>query len=93
MLFRHDVVFVVGIQGLVLWRDVDFFGGEMGAGEVFEEVGVVAAVQVDVGVVGVFCLLGEVLLEDVGRRLWELLYHFEGMCFWWFVGDCYGRQF
>lgn len=58
VLVRHDVVFVVRVDGLVLRRDRDFLGGEFDAVEVFEEVGVVGGVEVDVGEGGVAGLEG-----------------------------------
>lgn len=69
MLLGDDVVLVVGVEGLMAGRDVDIFGGEAGgAGEVFEEVGVVGGVEVDVGVGGIFCLEGgcEGVCQDGG---------------------------
>lgn len=46
MLVRHEIFLVVRIERLMLWRDKDFFGGELDAREVFEEVGVVRRVHV-----------------------------------------------
>lgn len=53
MLVGHDVVFVVGVDRLVLGRDIDFFGWKLQTGEVFEEVGVVRLVEVEEGEGGV----------------------------------------
>jgi len=47
MLVRHDIVFVVWVDGLVLGRHHDVFDWELKAAEVFEEVGVVGLVQVE----------------------------------------------
>lgn len=57
MLVRHYIVFVFWIRRLVLGWDVDEFVGEVrGAVEFFEDVGVTARMQVDVGVGAVFGL-------------------------------------
>lgn len=54
MLVRHYVVFVFGIERLVLRRHVDLVVGQFVLAEVFEEIGVAGAREVDVGVGGVF---------------------------------------
>lgn len=46
MLVRHEIFFVVRIERLMLRCYKDFFGGELDAREVFEEVGVVRRVHV-----------------------------------------------
>lgn len=46
MLVRHEIFFVVRIERLMLRCYEDFFGGELDAREVFEEVGVVRRVPV-----------------------------------------------
>lgn len=46
MLVRHEIFLVVRIERLMLRRHEDFFGGELDAREVFEEVGVVRRVHV-----------------------------------------------
>jgi hypothetical protein len=48
MLLRHDVVLVVGVERLVLWRDVNVLCRQPGPGKVLEQVTVVAAVVVQV---------------------------------------------
>lgn len=56
VLVGHDVVFVFGVEGLQVRRDVYFFGreGRGGAvGKVFEVVGVVGMVEVEVRECGV----------------------------------------
>lgn len=53
VLVRDYIVLVVGVDGLVLTRDGDFFGGQFDAGEVVEHVGVVGCVEVQMGEVGV----------------------------------------
>ena len=59
MLVRHYIIFIFRIRRLVLRRDVDEFFGEVGGPvEFFEEVGVAGGGEVDVGVGGVFGLLG-----------------------------------
>lgn len=60
---RGTIVFVFGIDGLVVWRDVHVVVGELVAAEVFEEVGDATAGEVDVGSAGVFGL--EVLAWDI----------------------------
>ena len=52
MLVWDDVVFVFGVYGLEVRRDVDVFRGELGGGEIgelLEQVGVVRRVHVEVG--------------------------------------------
>lgn len=45
VLFGDYVVFIVGIEWLMLWRNIDFFCRKLSrAGEVFQEVGVVRGV-------------------------------------------------
>ncbi len=56
MLIGDYIVLVLGIEGLVVGRDVDLVVGELVAAEVFEEVGVEGAGEVDVGVGGIFGL-------------------------------------
>lgn len=46
MLVRHEIFFVVRIERLMLRRHEDFFGGELDARKVLEEVGVVRRVHV-----------------------------------------------
>ena len=58
MLVGHYVILVVRVDRLVARWDVDFFFGELDAREVFEEVGVVGGVEVDVGEGGIAGLLG-----------------------------------
>ena len=50
MLVRDYIVFVFGVDGLVVWRHVYFVVGELIFAEVFEEVRVAGSVEVDVGV-------------------------------------------
>lgn len=42
MLVRHDIVLVVGVEWLMMWRDVNVFGWELDACELFEEICVVS---------------------------------------------------
>jgi hypothetical protein len=58
-LIGHNVVLVFGIERLVLRRDVYFFVWELGSGrasKLFDEVGVVRGVEVEIGGCGVACL-------------------------------------
>lgn len=52
----RTVVFVFGIDGLVVRRDVHVVVGELVAAEIFKEVGDAAAGEVDIGSAGVFGL-------------------------------------
>lgn len=58
VLVRHHVVLVLRVDGLVLGLDEDVVAREAVAAEVLEEVRVARAVEVDVGVGGVFVLGG-----------------------------------
>ena len=59
MLVWHYIILIFWIRWLVLRRDVDeFFGKVWGAVEFFEEVGVAGRGEVDVGVGGIFGLIG-----------------------------------
>lgn len=58
VLVRHDVVLVLGVDGLMVRRDVDVVRGQAVLAEGFEEVGVAGAVEVEGGEVGVFVLEG-----------------------------------
>jgi hypothetical protein len=49
MLVGNDVVFVVGVYRLVLWWDIYLFGGKLETREVFEQVGVMRLVEMEVG--------------------------------------------
>ena len=55
MLVRDDLFVVVGVDGLMLRRHVDIFWGELegGAREVFQQIGVMGGVKVEVGEGGV----------------------------------------
>ncbi len=57
MLIWYHVVLIFGIQGLIVRRDVDIVIWELVFAEVFEEVGVSGAVEVDICVAGVFGLI------------------------------------
>lgn len=59
VLVGYDVIFVFRVDGLVLWRDVDFVVGELVLAKVFKEVGVAGAVHVHVRVGRVFVLDGK----------------------------------
>ena len=74
MLVGDNIVFVFRVQRLVLWCDGDFFCGQLDACEVFEEVGVVGGVEVDVGEGGV-AGLGGVGLAEVVTRMGGGSYH------------------
>jgi len=54
MLVGNYIIFIFWIDRLVVRRHIDFVVGELVFAEVFEEVGVAGAVEVDVGVGGVF---------------------------------------
>jgi hypothetical protein len=56
MLVRDYVVFVFGVERLVVRWDIDLVIWELVLAEVFEEVCVPETVEVHVGVVGVFGL-------------------------------------
>lgn len=58
MLVGHHVVLVLRVDGLVLGLHEYLVAGQLVAAEVLEEVGVAGAVEVDVGVGGVFVLVG-----------------------------------
>lgn len=49
VLVRHDIVFIIWIQRLVLSRHVNVFGRELDARKVFEQVCVVGGMQVQLG--------------------------------------------
>jgi hypothetical protein len=49
MLIGHDVVFVIRVYRLVLWWDIDLFGRKLETGEVFEQVGVMRLVEMEIG--------------------------------------------
>jgi len=49
MLLRDNIVFIIGIQWLMLRWHVDLFMWQMCAVEVFQKICMVAAMQVDVG--------------------------------------------
>ena len=49
MLIGNDVVFVVRVDRLVLWWDIDLFGGQLETREVFEQVGVMRLVEMEIG--------------------------------------------
>lgn len=46
---RHDIVFIIRVDRLVLWRNVDLFGWKLETREVLEKVGVMRLVQVEEG--------------------------------------------
>jgi hypothetical protein len=56
MLIGDYIIFVFRVDGLVMGWDVDLIVGKFVFTEVFEEVGVSRAREVDVGVGGVFGL-------------------------------------
>jgi len=53
MLIRHYIVLIVRIDGLVLRRDIDFFGRQFDTSEVLEQISVVGRVQMDVSEAGI----------------------------------------
>lgn len=57
MLVWHNIVFVVGIERLMLWRDIDLLCGHLDACKVLEQVGVVGGMEVEVGEGGVARLM------------------------------------
>lgn len=65
MLIWNDIVFVVGIERLMLRRNVDFFGRQLDTREVLEQIGVVGGVQVQKGKGGVARLAGEICPRSV----------------------------
>lgn len=58
VLIRNDIVLVVGVERLVLRRNVDFLGRELDARKVLEQVGVVGGVEMQVGEGRVARLMG-----------------------------------
>lgn len=46
---RHDIVFIIGVDRLVMWRNVDLFGWKLETRKVLEKVGVMRLVQVEEG--------------------------------------------
>lgn len=56
MLIRHDVVLVLGVDGLVMCRNVDVVRGQFVAAKLLHEVCVTGTVEVDLGVMGVLVL-------------------------------------
>lgn len=53
MLIGHDIILVIRVYRLVLWWDVDLFGWQLKAREVFEQVGMVRLVEMEKGEGGV----------------------------------------
>ena len=53
MLVRDDVIFVFGIDRLMLRRHIDIFRSDASATEVFEEVGNTGLIEVDIGMRGI----------------------------------------
>lgn len=54
LVWNHNVfLVVVGVERLMARRNVDLFGGQLDAREVFEKVGVVSSVHVDVAEGGI----------------------------------------
>jgi len=53
MLIGHNIILVIGVYRLVLWWNVDFFGWQLEAREVFEQVGMVRLVEMEEGEGGV----------------------------------------
>jgi hypothetical protein len=49
MLIGYNVVLIVRIYRLVLWWDIDLFGGQLETREVFEQVGVMRLVEMEIG--------------------------------------------
>lgn len=49
MLIGNDIVFVIGVDRLVLGQDIDLLGWQLEAREVLEKVGVMRLVQVEEG--------------------------------------------
>lgn len=49
MLIGYDVVFIVRVYGLMLWRDIDLFGRKLETREVLEQVGVMRLVEMEIG--------------------------------------------
>jgi hypothetical protein len=54
VLIRHYVVLILGIDRLVMWRNVDIVVREFVFAEVLKEVGIARPIEVDVGVGRVF---------------------------------------
>jgi hypothetical protein len=84
VLVWYYIILVFWVDRLVVCRDVDFVVGELVFAEIFEEVCVAGASEVDVGVGGVFGLWGECYLgvfkEGEGSR-GEI--PFCGLSGWW----------
>ena len=53
MLVGHNIILVIRVYRLVLWRNVDFLCRELEAREVFEQVGMVRLVEMEKGERGV----------------------------------------
>ena len=53
MLVGHDVIFIVGVYRLVLRRNIDLFSRKLETREVFEQVGVMRLVEMEIGERGV----------------------------------------
>ena len=92
MLVWYYIILIFWVDRLVVWRDVDFVVGELVFAEVFEEVCVAGAREVDVGVGGVFGLWGKgysgVFQQGEGSR-GEV--PFCGLSGWWMCwGGCGG---
>jgi hypothetical protein len=49
MLVGHDVILVIRVYGLVLRWDVDLLSRKLQTGEVFEQVGVMRLVEMEIG--------------------------------------------
>jgi hypothetical protein len=49
MLIGYNVVLIVRIYRLVLWWDIGLFGGQLETREVFEQVGVMRLVEMEIG--------------------------------------------
>jgi hypothetical protein len=49
MLVGHNIVFIVRVYGLMLWWDIDLFSRKLEAREVFERVGVMRQVKMEIG--------------------------------------------
>lgn len=53
VLVWHDIIFIVGIEWLMLRRDINFLGGQFDACKVLEQMGVVGGVEMEMGKGGI----------------------------------------
>lgn len=60
VLLGHDIILVLRVDGLVLRGDVNVVGGQLVAAELLEQVSVAGPVEVNLGMLGVFILFGDI---------------------------------